>query len=309
MVWTLAIDTLARCEESIGRGFRNDRDFVGRRGATGQFDPVPSAASGLCLWGTRSRPLISFRPIINSPVHRTSHISLLSSLLIPTPSSFPRLSPLHLSSPGMTSLAPRALTALSRPTLLAPTILNARGHAAAVDPPSGSSRRYLDGDVRHDWRRSEIQRIFDAPLMETIYRAVSRAGLLFVRCWSEVAWGLVPCDCRAALMPTVQATVHRMHQDASRIQLCTLMNIKSGSAGLTPLLQTLQHLHGLSFASLSLLLCCSSHRHTVHSQSSPYHCTESYSIRSSRRVHRRLQVLLPVLVLQNPDQGLPPRRH
>ncbi|GFZ51475.1 biotin synthase [Saitozyma sp. JCM 24511] len=95
----------------------------------------------------------------------------------------------------MTSLAPRALTALSRPTLLAPTILNARCHAAAVDPPSGSSRRYLDGDVRHDWRRSEIQRIFDAPLMETIYRA---------------------------------ATVHRMHQDASRIQLCTLMNIKTG---------------------------------------------------------------------------------
>lgn len=53
----------------------------------------------------------------------------------------------------------------------------------------------MDGDVRHDWRRSEIQKIFDAPLMEIIYRA---------------------------------ATVHRLHQDASRIQLCTLMNIKTG---------------------------------------------------------------------------------
>lgn len=57
--------------------------------------------------------------------------------------------------------------------------------------------------VRHDWKREEIQRIFEAPLMETVYRA---------------------------------ATVHRLHHDASRIQLCTLMNIKStllGSASLT----------------------------------------------------------------------------
>ena len=29
-------------------------------------------------------------------------------------------------------------------------------------------------DVRNDWRRSEIQRIFDAPLMESIFRAVRR---------------------------------------------------------------------------------------------------------------------------------------
>jgi biotin synthase len=43
--------------------------------------------------------------------------------------------------------------------------------------------------------KSEIRRIFDAPLMETIYRA---------------------------------ATVHRMHHDPSRIQMCTLMNIKTG---------------------------------------------------------------------------------
>ncbi|KAK8843479.1 biotin synthase [Kwoniella newhampshirensis] len=91
-----------------------------------------------------------------------------------------------------------------RPSLLAPAIRNARGHAVAVDPPylppspsvqQTQQRRWVDGDVRHDWRRSEIQKIFDGPLMETIFRA---------------------------------ATVHRMHQDASRIQLCTLMNIKTG---------------------------------------------------------------------------------
>ncbi|AFR95906.1 biotin synthase [Cryptococcus neoformans] len=91
-----------------------------------------------------------------------------------------------------------------RPVLRSTAPTASRGHAVAVDapflPPSPSvqqseKRRYVDGDVRHDWRRSEIQKIFDAPLMEVIYRA---------------------------------ATVHRLHQDASRIQLCTLMNIKTG---------------------------------------------------------------------------------
>ncbi|WVN91155.1 biotin synthase [Cryptococcus depauperatus CBS 7841] len=91
-----------------------------------------------------------------------------------------------------------------RPVLPRPAIALSRGHAVAVDapflppPPSVQNterRRWVDGDIRHDWRRSEIQNIFDGPLMETIFRA---------------------------------ASVHRMHQDASRIQLCTLMNIKTG---------------------------------------------------------------------------------
>ncbi|ODN88472.1 biotin synthase [Cryptococcus wingfieldii CBS 7118] len=99
---------------------------------------------------------------------------------------------------------------MSVPRSLRPALKHAtapaatRGHAVAVDPPflpptphvqQPQPRRWVDGDVRHDWRRSEIQKIFDGPLMETIYRA---------------------------------ASVHRMHQDASRIQLCTLMNIKTG---------------------------------------------------------------------------------
>ena len=33
-------------------------------------------------------------------------------------------------------------------------------------------RRYELGEVRHDWRRSEIQKIYDGGLMETIFRAV-----------------------------------------------------------------------------------------------------------------------------------------
>ncbi|KAJ3736915.1 biotin synthase [Lentinula guzmanii] len=49
--------------------------------------------------------------------------------------------------------------------------------------------------TRHDWTRQEIQEIFDAPLMDLVFRA---------------------------------ASVHRKYQDANKIQLCTLMNIKTG---------------------------------------------------------------------------------
>ncbi|KIK71323.1 hypothetical protein GYMLUDRAFT_33469 [Collybiopsis luxurians FD-317 M1] len=65
-------------------------------------------------------------------------------------------------------------------------------------------RRYLathttsipsQNTTRHDWLRQEVQEIFDAPLMNLVYRA---------------------------------ASVHRKHQDPNKIQLCTLMNIKTG---------------------------------------------------------------------------------
>jgi biotin synthase len=71
-----------------------------------------------------------------------------------------------------------------------------RGHAVAVDPAAAAapSPSAPAGTVRSDWSRAEVQRVFDGPLMETIFRA---------------------------------ASVHRLHHDASRIQLCTLMNIKS----------------------------------------------------------------------------------
>ena len=54
---------------------------------------------------------------------------------------------------------------------------SALGHfrtlATVADPAPPPPARFGDGSVRHDWRRSEIQRVFDAPLMETVYRAVS----------------------------------------------------------------------------------------------------------------------------------------
>ncbi|KAH9921987.1 biotin synthase [Epithele typhae] len=49
--------------------------------------------------------------------------------------------------------------------------------------------------TRHTWKRGEIQGIFDTPLMELVFRA---------------------------------ASVHRQYHDPSKIQLCTLMNIKTG---------------------------------------------------------------------------------
>lgn len=49
--------------------------------------------------------------------------------------------------------------------------------------------------TRHDWTRDEIQKIYDSPLLNLVYQA---------------------------------STVHRQHHDPSKIQLCTLMNIKTG---------------------------------------------------------------------------------
>lgn len=48
--------------------------------------------------------------------------------------------------------------------------------------------------TRHNWKKEEIQEIYNTPLLDLVYRA---------------------------------ASVHRQHHDPSKIQLCTLMNIKS----------------------------------------------------------------------------------
>lgn len=48
--------------------------------------------------------------------------------------------------------------------------------------------------ARHDWTKEEVKQIYDTPLLDLVFRS---------------AW------------------VHRQHHDPSKIQLCTLMNIKS----------------------------------------------------------------------------------
>ncbi|GAA97873.1 hypothetical protein E5Q_04553 [Mixia osmundae IAM 14324] len=86
----------------------------------------------------------------------------------------------------------------------------ARTHATALEPEREPARGLFedekaillatkgsasDAPLRKRWQRAEIQEIYDSPLMELIFRS---------------------------------ATVHRQHHDPSKIQLCTLLNIKTG---------------------------------------------------------------------------------
>ncbi|KAG8969885.1 biotin synthase [Tulasnella sp. 419] len=72
--------------------------------------------------------------------------------------------------------------------------LGVRYRATAV-PESGETEHLDPQSVKQSYSRDEIQNIYDTPLLELVYRA---------------------------------ASAHRLHQDPSKIQLCTLMNIKSG---------------------------------------------------------------------------------
>lgn len=79
------------------------------------------------------------------------------------------------------------------PTRLSQLSRTLATHATPVAPSAST---------RHDWSKQEIQRIYDSPLLDLVFRA---------------------------------ASVHRQHHDPTKIQLCTLMNIKSMSKpALTP---------------------------------------------------------------------------
>lgn len=67
-----------------------------------------------------------------------------------------------------------------------------RGLATHVSQATTSALK----PTRHDWAKTEIKEIYDTPLLELVFRA---------------------------------ASVHRQHHDPSKVQLCTLMNIKSTS--------------------------------------------------------------------------------
>ncbi|KAJ9091288.1 hypothetical protein QFC21_007277 [Naganishia friedmannii] len=82
-----------------------------------------------------------------------------------------------------------------RSTATATTLRLTRGLATAVEAPRAKSRQSTPGTVRSNWLRPEVQKVWDTPLMELVFQA---------------------------------AQVHRMHHDPERIQLCTLMNIKTG---------------------------------------------------------------------------------
>ncbi len=79
-----------------------------------------------------------------------------------------------------------------RAAIFAPVWLS-RGLATHVSQGAEVANAALKA-TRHDWSKKEIQEIYDSPLLDLVYRA---------------------------------AGVHRQHHDPSKIQLCTLMNIKS----------------------------------------------------------------------------------
>ncbi|KAF7794707.1 hypothetical protein EIP86_005845 [Pleurotus ostreatoroseus] len=80
---------------------------------------------------------------------------------------------------------------LGTPALVPLRVALARGLATHVSQGAAAAAAPR---TRHDWTKREIQEIYDSPLLELVFRA---------------------------------AAVHRAHHDPRKIQLCTLMNIKS----------------------------------------------------------------------------------
>jgi len=62
-------------------------------------------------------------------------------------------------------------------------------HTATASPTVAATP-----ETRHDWTKEEVQQIYDTPLLDLVFRS---------------------------------ASVHREYHDPRKIQLCTLMNIKS----------------------------------------------------------------------------------
>ncbi|CAE6503713.1 unnamed protein product [Rhizoctonia solani] len=69
-----------------------------------------------------------------------------------------------------------------------------RSHATAVSLPT-VERAEESSALRHSWTKSQISEIYHSPLLDLVFRA---------------------------------AAIHRKHFDPSKIQMCTLMNIKTG---------------------------------------------------------------------------------
>ncbi len=137
--------------------------------------------------------------------------------------------------------------------------------SSASSPRAKSRSTGPLGTVRSNWLRPEVQEIFDGPLMELVFNA---------------------------------GTVHRMHHDPGRIQMCTLMNIKSefqvfGS--------------GLSIVMDELYFLIALIQNDTYTITLPSGSSSSPSF-YSRRLSRRLFLLLPIRSPQKrPNQSHPSR--
>ncbi|SRR6266550_1000483 len=109
--------------------------------------------------------------------------------------------------------------------------------------------------IRHNWKREEIQEIYDSPLLDLVYRASS---------------------------------IHREHHDPSKIQLCTLMNIKSMTLPLCPV----HFLTSLTWQRADALKIVCSHK--INGKA------------TDLRIARRF-VLFTIVKIYNANQGFPTR--
>jgi biotin synthase len=78
--------------------------------------------------------------------------------------------------------------------IVKPQSLSLLKRSLATHTATGPPAIVAADPMRHDWTKEEVKRIYDAPLLDLVFRS---------------------------------ASVHRQHHDPSKIQLCTLMNIKS----------------------------------------------------------------------------------
>lgn len=70
-----------------------------------------------------------------------------------------------------------------------------RTQATAVHAPAHAAATAANAQTHSKWTREQVQSVFEMPLLELVFRA---------------------------------ATVHRANHDPTRVQFCTLMNIKEG---------------------------------------------------------------------------------
>jgi biotin synthase len=73
-------------------------------------------------------------------------------------------------------------------------IISLRRRFLATHTATASPKAVVAPPMRNDWTKEEVQQIYDTPLLDLVFRS---------------------------------ASVHRQSHDPTKIQLCTLMNIKS----------------------------------------------------------------------------------
>jgi biotin synthase len=88
------------------------------------------------------------------------------------------------------------------------------GTVSSVSTPRSAFENALEASApRNNWTKEEIKEIYDTPLMNLAYAAVCFKG-------SPASTNL--------LIARHQGTVHRKFHNPASIQMCTLMNIKTG---------------------------------------------------------------------------------